>query len=641
MHMIDVMNKLKEIAESGYDNEDIQRGIDAAATQKFDEESVMKRGKQKKMKREDQKLDNDEQDEEDIHPEWEAALAAAAKKRANDPTVKANDAAEKAFGGNPLYDPEGKPQFSSNWKPIRKPKPKNSDVAVDAVEEVHEEVEEDTSLADMLRLAGRSGVMGMNQNNLLSESVYHELDEADLEEARYETDEVKAIIAKHLGTARPLTDADMDNSELHQDLYDYFVSSGDMPYGTAKARDDDPYEWIFNRLDQLGMVESVTEAEEVEEEAVEEVHEDVEEDTSLADILKLAGRSGVMGMSQGSVIIAEGTELDEAIFSENMQSNARDEAYQLAEDGLVSWKNLAIMCLLYMSNDDVADMLDSNELSNRFGDDEVDRPYRRRDEVKVDEASCGSKRKRMSALSELMRLAGYENYQEKVEEYANDPQEEYMDTEDQLIGLSGGMNGPKKMYPAAAGGDNPMDQEPREIEEAPVAMKNTSVPMKNTAVAMKNTSVPMKNTSVPMQPGQKRGDDGWKPIGAGGDDGWKPIGSTSKANNQELDIAPGGNNKPQTKIGGASKANNQELDIGVDEPGSPNNQELDIAPGGNNKPQTKVVGEPATGQTAKVPVLNKPKAKNPKAKNSDWSNIYNESFFKKYDAFVQSLKQDS
>jgi hypothetical protein len=31
MHMIDVMKKLQEIAEDGYDNEDIQRGIDAAS----------------------------------------------------------------------------------------------------------------------------------------------------------------------------------------------------------------------------------------------------------------------------------------------------------------------------------------------------------------------------------------------------------------------------------------------------------------------------------------------------------------------------------------------------------------------------------------------------------------------------------
>ena len=49
MHMIDVMAKLKEIAESGYDNEDIQRGIDAAATQVFaEEEFQMERGGMKK-----------------------------------------------------------------------------------------------------------------------------------------------------------------------------------------------------------------------------------------------------------------------------------------------------------------------------------------------------------------------------------------------------------------------------------------------------------------------------------------------------------------------------------------------------------------------------------------------------------------
>ncbi|MBC8550113.1 MAG: hypothetical protein H8D23_10710 [Candidatus Brocadiales bacterium] len=51
------------------------------------------------------------------------------------------------------------------------------------------------------------------------------------------------------------------------------------------------------------------------------------------------------------------------------------------------------------------------------------------------------------------------------EQYTNEPNPRYMDTEEQLIGLSGGLNGPKKMYKAAAGGDNPMAQEPTEIEE--------------------------------------------------------------------------------------------------------------------------------------------------------------------------------
>ena len=62
-------------------------------------------------------------------------------------------------------------------------------------------------------------------------------------------------------------------------------------------------------------------------------------------------------------------------------------------------------------------------------------------------------------LADLMQLAGYANYADKIEEYANEPDEDYSDTEDQLIGLSGGLNGPKSMHTPAAGGDNPMDKE--------------------------------------------------------------------------------------------------------------------------------------------------------------------------------------
>ena len=81
----------------------------------------------------------------------------------------------------------------------------------------------------------------------------------------------------------------------------------------------------------------------------------------------------------------------------------------------------------------------------------------------------------VSALAELMQLAGYSNYADKLQEYENEPDEDYSDTEDQMIGLSGGLNGPKKMYPASAAGDNPMDQEPREIEEDAIASVEESL----------------------------------------------------------------------------------------------------------------------------------------------------------------------
>ena len=44
-----------------------------------------------------------------------------------------------------------------------------------------------------------------------------------------------------------------ENGELDQDLYhalfDYYCDSGEMPYGTAKARDGDPYEWVAQNLE--------------------------------------------------------------------------------------------------------------------------------------------------------------------------------------------------------------------------------------------------------------------------------------------------------------------------------------------------------------------------------------------------------
>ena len=52
--------------------------------------------------------------------------------------------------------------------------------------------------------------------------------------------------------------------------------------------------------------------------------------------------------------------------------NSRDEALELVENGVVSAENMLTMALKYMSTDDVADMLDCNELSSRFMDDDED-----------------------------------------------------------------------------------------------------------------------------------------------------------------------------------------------------------------------------------------------------------------------------
>ena len=51
-------------------------------------------------------------------------------------------------------------------------------------------------------------------------------------------------------------------------------------------------------------------------------------------------------------------------------ANYRDIALELVENGMVSAEDMLTMALKYMSTDDVEDMLDSNELSERFFEDE-------------------------------------------------------------------------------------------------------------------------------------------------------------------------------------------------------------------------------------------------------------------------------
>ena len=53
-------------------------------------------------------------------------------------------------------------------------------------------------------------------------------------------------------------------------------------------------------------------------------------------------------------------------------TNARDKALELVENGMVSAEDMLTMALKYMSADDVEDMLDCNELSDRFLEDEDD-----------------------------------------------------------------------------------------------------------------------------------------------------------------------------------------------------------------------------------------------------------------------------
>ena len=64
-----------------------------------------------------------------------------------------------------------------------------------------------------------------------------------------EYDTVKNILIKH-GVLH-LEIEDLDDPILMEDLYNHFQE--DMPYGTQKARDGDPDEFIYDALEDLGL----------------------------------------------------------------------------------------------------------------------------------------------------------------------------------------------------------------------------------------------------------------------------------------------------------------------------------------------------------------------------------------------------
>ena len=52
------------------------------------------------------------------------------------------------------------------------------------------------------------------------------------------------------------------------------------------------------------------------------------------------------------------------------KQDSRDRALELVEEGYISAEDLLTAALKYMSTDDVEDMLDCNELSDRFMEEE-------------------------------------------------------------------------------------------------------------------------------------------------------------------------------------------------------------------------------------------------------------------------------
>ena len=521
MHMIDVMKKLQEIAEDGYNNEDIQRGINAAAIHKFDQESAMARGNINESVSDDITLSSQKLAQVAGNKTAELMIKIVTDAKEKFPQLKGKDT---LVGGVPQHQHE----LDSFLDNLRKEVDNAiAEKSIDGFESRSHEY-----MGNLKELGLDQGVYKLFNRieAMLEESIVEEVHE-DVEESRMGYSD-----AEKLGSAG----ASKIDNVLRRKIYDMGKDIRDIEPGTLD-------QMRYQVAKELGLVE--------------EVHEDVEEDTSLADMLKLAGRSGVMGLSENN-IIAESLELDEdesrpdgKRFAGPTKSHTGgpydfpkfddpdDDDLEDLEEAYIYTSKDAIDTLgelrkigksiergqgEYEGNlankyaNDVYDVISwvENNLDKyepnyekvlgpveelrkkakgmerapgsgkdaRFGNEIVNTLYplmqwiemnahgsgvKEVEEEAIDEAEVELDEAEVeetvevpvSALSELMRLAGYEDYESKINEYENDPEEEYMDAEDQLVGLSGGLNGPKGMYPTAAGGDNAMAVSALKVKE--------------------------------------------------------------------------------------------------------------------------------------------------------------------------------
>ena len=70
-----------------------------------------------------------------------------------------------------------------------------------------------------------------------------------------EYNDIKQILDRH--GVKSLDEIEV-GEPVYDSLYDYYVDSGEMPYGTMKARDGDPCEWITYRVADLGILKEET-----------------------------------------------------------------------------------------------------------------------------------------------------------------------------------------------------------------------------------------------------------------------------------------------------------------------------------------------------------------------------------------------
>lgn len=223
-----------------------------------------------------------------------------------------------------------------------------------------------------------------------------------------------------------LNGSDLD-SDLYEALYDYYADAGEMPYGVAKARDGDPYQWVSDRFESdLAMLGHQRQFQETVMPVV---------DNTLSELARLAGLSESRVDECGDMDMGQ---QDSFNVSTNMSSDGTKSVNISAQGDRAD----ALLQMLKMAG------MRPHDNDNSMGMTEP----------------------------EVIMIGSEPHHDEMMdEEYANSPEEEY-ETVDAITRQGNDLNREKRQYADQPKlGDNPMAEEVALDEELEALLNSVLV----------------------------------------------------------------------------------------------------------------------------------------------------------------------
>lgn len=281
---------------------------------------------------------------------------------------------------------------------------------------------------------------------------------------------------------------DLDQ-DLYEALFDYYMDSGEMPYGVAKARSGDPYEWVTQRFDDE--VGSMTESGYPSQEEREDHHEEWMGRQNDREISAESAADEPSRARQHYTPDVPKTDVPKKTsWLRDPIAAATDRIYDkikgVKEDSELN--ELARLAGIKTTNESASVISGDydGDGDHDMHDHEVESQDRGTMSISTNQSSTGTKNvtvtadgEAASALLDMLKMAGMGSSdaargaeervatvvvggddmgceQEVEEEYANEPAEQYQSVE-KIMSTGDDMNRQKKQnYPMRAPGNNPM-----------------------------------------------------------------------------------------------------------------------------------------------------------------------------------------